>query len=84
MGFAGGDAFPGEKIFEIPCDILIPAALGDVITEANVGKIDTKLILEAANHPINPHADHILSEKKIPVVPDILANAGGVTVSYFE
>ena len=60
-GFPGADAFPGEKIFEIPCDILIPAALGDVITEANVGKVDTRLILEAANHPINPHADHILA-----------------------
>jgi glutamate dehydrogenase (NAD(P)+) len=83
-GFAGGDAWPKEKIFEVPCDILIPAALNGVITEENVGKIQAKMVVEGANNPINPHADHVLKEKGIPVVPDILANAGGVTVSYFE
>lgn len=83
-GFAGGDAVPAEKIFETPCDILIPAALNGVITEDNVGGIQAKLIVEGANNPINPHADHVLKEKGIAVVPDILANAGGVTVSYFE
>jgi glutamate dehydrogenase (NAD(P)+) len=83
-GFAGADAWAKERIFEIPCDILIPAAMNGVLTDANVGSVDAKLVIEAANNPINPHADHILAEKKIPVIPDILANAGGVTVSYFE
>jgi glutamate dehydrogenase (NAD(P)+) len=83
-GFAGGDSWSKERIFEVPCDILIPAAMNGVLTEANAGSVNTRLVIEAANNPINPHADHILAEKKIPVVPDILANAGGVTVSYFE
>ena len=83
-GFAGADAWPKERIFEVPCEILIPAALNGVLTDANVGGVDARMVIEAANNPINPHADHILAEKKIPVVPDILANAGGVTVSYFE
>jgi glutamate dehydrogenase (NAD(P)+) len=83
-GFPGADVLPREKIFEVPCDVLIPAALNGVITDQNVEPINTRLVIEAANNPINPHADHILAERKIPVVPDILANAGGVTVSYFE
>ena len=83
-GFAGGDAFPKEKIFSVPCDVLIPAAMNGVITEANVNEINARMVVEGANNPINPHADHILAEKNIPVIPDILANAGGVTVSYFE
>ena len=83
-GFPGGEAMPKEKIFAVPCDILIPAALNGVITEANVNDINARMVVEGANNPINPHADHILAEKKIPVIPDILANAGGVTVSYFE
>ena len=78
------DPFPKEKLFSVKCDILIPAALNGVITENNVGQINTKMVVEGANNPINPHADHILAEKGIPVIPDILANAGGVTVSYFE
>ncbi|HXG62088.1 MAG TPA: Glu/Leu/Phe/Val dehydrogenase dimerization domain-containing protein [Planctomycetota bacterium] len=83
-GFKGADPIPGAKFFELPCDILIPAALNGVITEENAPRIQARLIVEGANNPINPHADHILAERKIPVVPDILANAGGVTVSYFE
>jgi glutamate dehydrogenase (NAD(P)+) len=83
-GFAGGDALSAEKIFEVPCDILIPAALNGVITDENVAGIQAKMVVEGANNPINPHADHVLKERGIPVVPDILANAGGVTVSYFE
>jgi glutamate dehydrogenase (NAD(P)+) len=83
-GFPGADAFPKERIFSVKCDVLIPAALNGVITEANAPEIDAKLVVEGANNPINPHADHLLAEKGIPVVPDILANAGGVTVSYFE
>jgi glutamate dehydrogenase (NAD(P)+) len=84
LGFKEADILPKEKIFSVPCEILIPAALNGVITEQNVEGIQAKLIIEGANNPINPHADHILKEKGIPVVPDILANAGGVTVSYFE
>ncbi len=83
-GFAGADPIPKEKLFEVPCEILIPAALNGVITAENVGGIQAKLVVEGANNPINPHADHVLLEKGVPVVPDILANAGGVTVSYFE
>jgi glutamate dehydrogenase (NAD(P)+) len=83
-GFPGADAMPKEKIFSVPCDILIPAALNGVINETNVGEINARMVVEGANNPINPHADHILAERKIPVIPDILANAGGVTVSYFE
>jgi glutamate dehydrogenase (NAD(P)+) len=83
-GFPNADVMNKDRIFATECDILIPAALNGVINENNVGEINTKMVVEAANNPINPHADHILAEKGIPVVPDILANAGGVTVSYFE
>ncbi len=83
-GFPGAEAIPREAIFSVPCDILVPAALNGVITEENAGAIQAKLVVEGANNPINPHADHILGERRIPVIPDILANAGGVTVSYFE
>jgi glutamate dehydrogenase (NAD(P)+) len=83
-GFPGADPFPKERLFSIRCDLLVPAALNGVIHGENAGEIDARLIVEGANNPINPHADHILAERKIPVVPDILANAGGVTVSYFE
>ncbi|MCD5374924.1 Glu/Leu/Phe/Val dehydrogenase [Candidatus Gracilibacteria bacterium] len=75
----------GEKeILEKPCDILIPAALENQITSENADRIHTKLILELANGPITPGADKILEDKNITVIPDILANAGGVMVSYFE
>ncbi len=83
-GFAGGDAFPKEEVFEIPCEILVPAALGNVITERNAGRIKARLIVEGANNPISPKADEMLARGGIPIVPDILANAGGVTTSYFE
>ncbi len=83
-GFPNADSFNKDRIFGVECEVLIPAALNGVITENNVGEINAKMVVEGANNPINPHADHILAEKGIPVVPDILANAGGVTVSYFE
>lgn len=73
-----------EKLLEVECDILIPAALDNVITEGNAAKINARIILELANGPIAPEADKILEKKKIIVIPDVLANAGGVTVSYFE
>jgi glutamate dehydrogenase (NAD(P)+) len=83
-GFAGSDDITNEEILEIECDILVPAALESVITEQNADRIKTKMIAEAANGPTTPEADRLLYEKGVMVLPDILANAGGVTVSYFE
>ncbi|MCA1833539.1 MAG: Glu/Leu/Phe/Val dehydrogenase [Actinomycetota bacterium] len=82
--FPGADALSNEELLELDCDVLVPAALEDQITEANADRVKAKLVVEAANGPTTPAADHILDSRGIPVVPDILANAGGVTVSYFE
>ena len=79
----GKDITP-EELLELPVDILIPAALNDVITSKNAGKIKAKYILELANGPTTAEADEILRKKKTIVIPDILANSGGVAVSYFE
>ena len=79
-----GKRITNEGLLEHPCDILIPAALGNVINDMNAHKIKAKLIVEAANAPTTPYADATLEKKKIAVIPDIVANAGGVTVSYFE
>lgn len=73
-----------EELIECDCDILIPAALDNVITEENADRVQAKYILELANGPTTPEADAILEQKDIRVIPDVLANAGGVTVSYFE
>jgi glutamate dehydrogenase/leucine dehydrogenase len=83
-GFGGADNVSNHDLLEIECDILVPAALESVITAENADNIKTKMIAEAANGPTTPDADRILFEKGIMVLPDILANAGGVTVSYFE
>src|SRR5687768_4369022 len=83
-GFGGSDDISNEEILELECDILVPAALESVITVHNADRIKTKLIAEAANGPTTPDADKVLFEKGVMVLPDILANAGGVTVSYFE
>jgi glutamate dehydrogenase (NAD(P)+) len=83
-GFAGSDDVSNEELLEVECDILVPAALESVITVHNVDRIRTKMIAEAANGPTTPEADRALYERGIMVLPDILANAGGVTVSYFE
>lgn len=83
-GYTGAKKIDGEEILTLDVDMLIPAALGDVIHVENAPLLKTKLIIEAANGPVSPDADHILNERKILVLPDILANAGGVTVSYFE
>jgi glutamate dehydrogenase (NAD(P)+) len=69
---------------ELDCDVLVPAALENQITEKNVDNIEVKVVAEAANGPTTPEADKVLHDKKIFLIPDILANAGGVTVSYFE
>lgn len=73
-----------SKILESECDILIPAALESAINEANAGQLKTKLIVEAANGPVTPAAEQILLDRNVLMIPDLLANAGGVTVSYFE
>ncbi len=82
-GFAG-EALDNAALLEEDCDILIPAALGGVITRDNANAIRARMVIEAANSPITTIGDEILDERNITVVPDILANAGGVTVSYFE
>jgi len=84
IGFNGADSLSNKELLELDCDILIPAALENQITKANAHEIKAKIVLELANGPTTPDADKILFKKGITVVPDILANAGGVTVSYFE
>lgn len=79
-----GKIITNNKLLTLDVDILIPAALENVITEKNASAVNAKIILEIANGPVTPKADRILAKKKITLVPDILANAGGVTVSYFE
>ncbi|MBW2541133.1 MAG: glutamate dehydrogenase [Deltaproteobacteria bacterium] len=83
-GFAGGDAFSGSEIIAWPADVLIPAALEDAIDGTNADQVRAQIVVEAANAPTTPEADTILARKGVLIVPDILANAGGVTVSYFE
>jgi glutamate dehydrogenase/leucine dehydrogenase len=73
-----------KKLLELPCDILVPAALENQITKTNAGKIKAKVVFELANGPVTSEADEKLAKRGIMVVPDILANSGGVTVSYFE
>lgn len=83
-GFPGGDRVTQEELLELDCDVLVPAAKEDQITKKNAGRIKAKIICEGANGPTSAAADPILQDKGILVIPDILANAGGVTVSYFE
>ena len=83
-GFPGGDAFDKEDILTQEVDVLIPAALGDVLTKENAEDVKATIIVEGANAPTSPEADEIFHKKGVLVIPDILANAGGVTVSYFE
>ncbi|HEV7968281.1 MAG TPA: Glu/Leu/Phe/Val dehydrogenase [Candidatus Acidoferrales bacterium] len=84
VGMPGASRISNDELLALKCDILIPAALENVITLHNADQIKAKIVAEAGNGPTTPHADEILSRKGVFVVPDILANAGGVTVSYFE
>jgi glutamate dehydrogenase (NAD(P)+) len=83
-GFAGAEVIANDQFWDVECDILIPAALEAQITKANAGRIKARMVIEGANGPTTPEADDILKERNILVLPDVIANAGGVTVSYFE
>jgi glutamate dehydrogenase (NAD(P)+) len=84
LGFAGGEEVSGAAVVEADCDVLIPAAAGSVITEANAARVRAKIIAEGANAPLTPPADEILNARNVFIIPDILCNAGGVFVSYLE
>jgi glutamate dehydrogenase (NAD(P)+) len=83
-GFPGAEAVTNAALLEIPCDVLVLAATEEQVTGENAGRIEAKLIGEGANGPTTLEGDAILAERGIPVLPDILTNAGGVAVSYFE
>ncbi|MGA0596564.1 Glu/Leu/Phe/Val family dehydrogenase [Enterovirga sp. CN4-39] len=83
-GSNGVTALPGDEIVSVECDLLVPAALEDMIHAENAASVRARVVLELANGPVTPEADAILARKGVVVLPDILANAGGVTVSYFE
>ncbi len=83
-GFSGAEKISNDSLLELDVELLIPAALGGVITAENAAQIRAPLIVEAANAPVRPDADEMLAERGVTILPDILANAGGVTVSYFE
>jgi len=83
-GFPRAEPISNNELLELECEVLIPAAIDNGITDENAKNIKAQLILEAANHPITPEADRILSEGGVTILPDILVNASGVIVSYFE
>jgi glutamate dehydrogenase (NAD(P)+) len=84
-GFAGAEPISNEQLLQLPCDILVPAALERQITAANAAKVQCRILAEAANGPTTPEADEILNQRpEIFIIPDVLCNAGGVIVSYFE
>jgi glutamate dehydrogenase (NAD(P)+) len=83
-GFSGADELPADQLLTVECDVLVPAALGNVLTAENANDVRAKFVVEGANGPTDPNADEIFIKRGIVVLPDILANAGGVIVSYFE
>ena len=84
VGFPGADYIGNEELLELDCEVLVPAAIGRVVHEGNASRVRAGLIIEAANHPLTPEADAILEDRGVTIIPDILVNAGGVIVSYFE
>ncbi|MBA2316666.1 MAG: glutamate dehydrogenase [Euzebyales bacterium] len=84
VGHPDTETLTNEEILELDVDVLVPAALGEVVTSANVDDVRARIVVEAANHPVTPVADANLADRGVTVLPDILVNAGGVTVSYFE
>ncbi|MFN9753568.1 MAG: Glu/Leu/Phe/Val family dehydrogenase [Planctomycetota bacterium] len=83
-GYSGAESISNEQLLALDVELLVPSALGNVIREDNVANIKAKFVIEGANNPVHPLADEVLHERGVVVMPDILANAGGVTVSYFE
>lgn len=83
-GFPDGDEITNQDLLELDCTVLVPAALSEVITEKNAGRLQCRILAEGANGPTTPEADRILGERGVYIIPDILANSGGVIVSYFE
>jgi glutamate dehydrogenase (NAD(P)+) len=84
LGFEGSEEISGEDLLAVECELFVPAALGGMIHKANADQLNCKLIVEGANSPTTPTADQILADNGVHVVPDVMANAGGVVVSYFE
>ena len=84
VGFKDADYIDNDELLELDCEVLVPAAVGRVVNEDNAPRIRADLVVEAANHPVTPEADAILEDRGVIVIPDILVNAGGVIVSYFE
>jgi glutamate dehydrogenase (NAD(P)+) len=83
-GFVGADKLANDEFWGVRCDILIPAALEGQLHAGNAGKVQARMVIEGANGPTTPEADDILHDKGVLVLPDVISNAGGVTVSYFE
>ena len=83
-GFEGAEPITNEAVLAYDCDYLVPAALGEVITGENAGAVRARVLVEGANHPVTPSGDEVLAARKVVALPDVLVNAGGVTVSYFE
>jgi glutamate dehydrogenase/leucine dehydrogenase len=84
VDFPGAEALRADELVTLECEVLVPAALEGAITEENAGAIRARIVAEAANGPVSPAADRILDRRGVFLIPDILCNAGGVTVSYFE
>jgi glutamate dehydrogenase (NAD(P)+) len=84
VGFDGAEPISNQQLLALDCDVLIPAALGGVLTRENAGEVRASLVVEGANGPTDPEADEVFRQRGVEVVPDVYANAGGVTVSYFE